>query len=151
LRYARTLLRLSDHTMGVGVAVASIALGASVVEKQLTLARAEGGVDSAVSLEPAEMHSLVVETERAWRSLGRVTYRTTAADEKSKVFRRPPHIARDLRAGEVLDAGAVRAIRPGLGLPPKLLELALGSPDSRDVARSTPLSWDPLIAKSGAK
>jgi N-acetylneuraminate synthase len=141
---------LSDHTMGVGVAVASIALGATVVEKHFTLARADGGVDSVFSLEPDEMRSLVVESERAWQSLGQVSYGMTAAEEKSKVFRRSLYIARDLRAGELLDAGAVRAVRPGLGLPPKFLELALGARVSRDVARGTPLSWDLLIAKSDA-
>lgn len=139
---------LSDHTMGVGVAVASIALGATVVEKHFTLARADGGVDSVFSLEPDEMRSLVVETERAWQSLGQVSYGMTAAEEKSKVFRRSLYIARDLRAGEVLDAGAVRPVRPGMGLPPKFLELALGARVSRDVARGTPLSWDLLIHKN---
>lgn len=138
---------LSDHTMGVGVSVASIALGATVVEKHFTLSRADGGVDSAFSLEPDEMRSLVTETERAWQSLGRVSYGATAAEEKSRVFRRSLYIARDLRAGDLLDANAVRAIRPGGGLPPKYLDHALGSHVSRDVKRGTPLSWDLLIAK----
>ncbi|MBL8350029.1 MAG: pseudaminic acid synthase [Burkholderiaceae bacterium] len=139
---------LSDHTMGLGVSVASVALGASVIEKHFTLRRADGGVDSAFSLEPDEMHSLVVETERAWQSLGQVCYGATAAEEKSKVFRRSLYIARDLRAGDVLDASAVRAIRPGGGLPPKYLDQALGARVAHDVKRGTPLSWDLLIDKA---
>ena len=138
---------LSDHTMGVGVSVGSVALGATVIEKHFTLRRADGGVDSAFSLEPEEMKSLVVETERAWQSLGQVSYGATEAEEASKVFRRSLYIARDVKAGEVLDAGSVRAIRPGLGLPPKFLERALGAGVVRDAARGTPLTWDLLVAK----
>ena len=133
---------LSDHTMGLGVAVASVALGATVIEKHFTLRRADGGVDSAFSLEPDEMRSLVVETERAWQSLGQVCYGATAAEEKSKVFRRSLYIARDLHAGEVLDASAVRAIRPGRGLPPKYIDIFLGKAVKWDVKKGTPLSWD---------
>lgn len=133
---------LSDHTMGLGVSVASVALGATVIEKHFTLRRADGGVDSAFSLEPDEMRSLVVETERAWQSLGQVCYGATAAEEKSKVFRRSLYIARDLHAGEVLDASAVRAIRPGRGLPPKYIDIFLGKTVKWDVKKGTPLSWD---------
>lgn len=133
---------LSDHTMGVGVSVASVALGATVIEKHFTLHRADGGVDSAFSLEPEELRSLVVETERAWQALGRVAYGATAAEEKSKVFRRSLYVVRDLRAGDVIDETAVRAIRPGYGLPPKLLDVFLGKRVKRDIARGTPLSWD---------
>ncbi len=141
-----TEVGLSDHTMGTGVSVASVALGATVIEKHFTLARADGGVDSAFSMEPAEMAALVVESERAWQSLGRVTYGAASAqEEKSKVFRRSLYIARDLKAGECLDAGSVRAIRPGLGLPPKFIDMVMGKPVQRDVRRGTPLSWDLLI------
>jgi len=141
---------LSDHTMGVGVSVASVALGASVIEKHFTLSRADGGVDSAFSLEPAEMTSLVVESERAWQSLGQVYYGATAAEEPSKVFRRSLYVVRDLKAGEVLDESSLRAIRPGLGLPPKYLERALGARVVRDVARGTPLSWDLILQNAPA-
>jgi N-acetylneuraminate synthase len=133
--------------MGVGVSVASVALGATVIEKHFTLRRPDGGVDSAISLEPEEMKSLAVETERAWQSLGQVSYGATEAEEPSKVFRRSLYIARDVKAGEVLDAGTVRAIRPGLGLAPKFLERALGARVVRDAARGTPLTWDLLVAK----
>jgi pseudaminic acid synthase len=142
---------LSDHTMGVGVSVASVALGATVVEKHFTLRRADGGVDSTFSLEPEEMKSLVVETERAWQALGRISYGATAAEEKSKQFRRSLYIARDMKAGEVLDAQSLRAVRPGAGLAPKYLERALGAHLARDAARGTPLSWDLLIQRSDAK
>jgi len=110
---------LSDHTMGMGVSVASVALGATVIEKHFTLNRADGGVDSSFSMEPAEMTQLVVETERAWQALGRVAYGPTAAEEKSIVFRRSLYVVKDLQAGDVLSEDNVRAIRPGLGLPTK--------------------------------
>lgn len=141
-----TEVGLSDHTMGIGVAVASVALGATVIEKHFTLARADGGVDSAFSMEPAEMASLVVESERAWQALGRITYGAASAqEEKSKTYRRSLYIARDLKAGEVLDTSSVRAIRPGLGLAPKFIDMVMGKPVKRDVSRGTPVSWDLLL------
>ena len=133
---------LSDHTMGVGVSVASVALGATVIEKHFTLNRADGGVDSSFSMEPAEMTQLVVETERAWQALGRVAYGPTAAEEKSIVFRRSLYVVKDLQAGEKLTADNVRAIRPGLGLPTKYLDQVLGKTLKQSVARGTALSWD---------
>ena len=133
---------LSDHTMGVGVSVASVALGATVIEKHFTLNRADGGVDSSFSMEPSEMTQLVVETERAWQALGRVAYGPTAAEEKSIVFRRSLYVVKDLQAGEKLTADNVRAIRPGLGLPTKYLEQVLGKTVKQSVARGTALSWD---------
>jgi pseudaminic acid synthase len=133
---------LSDHTMGVGVSVASVALGATVIEKHFTLNRADGGVDSSFSMEPAEMTQLVVETERAWQSLGRVAYGPTAAEEKSIVFRRSLYVVKDMQAGEKLTADNVRAIRPGLGLPTKYLDQVLGKTLKQSVARGTALSWD---------
>lgn len=141
-----TEVGLSDHTMGTGVAVASVALGATVIEKHFTLARADGGVDSAFSMEPAEMASLVLESERAWQALGRVTYGAASAqEEKSKVYRRSLYIVRDLKAGELLDASSVRAIRPGLGLAPKFIDMVMGKSVKRDVKRGTPLAWDLLL------
>lgn len=132
---------LSDHTMGVGVSVASVALGASVIEKHFTLSRAEGGVDSAFSLEPAEMAALVAETGRAWEALGQVAYGPTSAERRSLQYRRSLYITADLRAGDVLDATNVRAIRPGLGLSPKHLDEVLGRAVTRDVPRGTPVNW----------
>ena len=135
---------LSDHTMGVGAAVASIALGATVIEKHFTLSRADGGVDSTFSLEPHEMASLVVESERAWQALGAVQYGATAEEEKSKVFRRSLYICEDLRAGEPLTTSNLRAIRPGLGLAPKFRDVVLGRKVKVAVRKGTPLSWDLL-------
>ncbi len=135
---------LSDHTMGVGVAVASVALGASVVEKHFTLRRADGGVDSSFSMEPAEMAQLVAETERAWQALGQVAYGPTEAERKSVQFRRSLYICKDLHAGELLTPDNLRAIRPGKGLPTKYLELFMGRAVRVDVKRGTPVSWDIL-------
>ena len=136
---------LSDHTMGIGASVAAVALGAVVIEKHFTLARADGGVDSAFSLEPAELRSLVVETERAWLSLGAIQYGPSAAEEPARSRRRSLYVVADLKAGDRLNAQSVRAIRPGLGLAPKYMEQILDRPVNRDIARGTPLSWD-LIA-----
>lgn len=133
---------LSDHTMGVGVAVAAVALGATVVEKHFTLSRADGGVDSTFSLEPAELAALVIETERAWQSLGHVTYGPTDAERKSLVFRRSIYVAEDMKAGEAFDARNLRIVRPGYGLPPKLIDNILGKRITRDAPKGTPLSWD---------
>lgn len=135
---------LSDHTMGVGVSVASVALGATVVEKHFTLNRADGGVDSSFSMEPAEMSSLVVETERAWQALGSVSYGATAAEEKSKVFRRSLYVAENMKAGDILTPANLRAIRPGLGLPPKFMEIVMGKAVKVDVKKGTALFWDLL-------
>jgi pseudaminic acid synthase len=135
---------LSDHTMGVAVSVASVALGATVIEKHFTLNRADGGVDSSFSMEPAEMAQLVVESERAWQALGNVTYGAMEAEKKSIQFRRSLYITRDLRAGEKLTQENIRAIRPGLGLPTKYFEVMLGKTVVRDVARGTPLQWSLL-------
>jgi N-acetylneuraminate synthase len=132
---------LSDHTMGVGAATAAVAHGASVVEKHFTLRRADGGVDSAFSLEPEELKLLVEETTRAWQSLGRVSYGPSAAEQKSLVFRRSIYVAEDLKAGDVLSATNLRCIRPGLGLPPKYYESLIGRRVSVDVRRGTPMQW----------
>jgi N-acetylneuraminate synthase len=135
---------LSDHTMGVGVSVASVALGASVVEKHFTLSRADGGVDSAFSMEPAEMAQLVVESDRAWQALGKISYGPTLAEKKSLQYRRSLYVVQDIKAGDVLTKENVRAIRPGLGLPTKYLEEVLGKTVNQDVKRGTALGWGML-------
>ena len=132
---------LSDHTMGVGVSVASVALGAIVIEKHFTLDREEGGVDSTFSMEPAEMAQLVIETKRAWQSLGQISYGPTDAEKKSLQFRRSLYVVKDLKAGDVLTSENVRCIRPGLGLPPKYLEVVLGKVIRQDVPRGTALTF----------
>ena len=133
---------LSDHTMGVGVSVASIALGATVIEKHFTLNRNDGGVDSNFSMEPIEMEQLVLETERAWQAMGQVSYGATEAEKKSMVFRRSLYIVKDLKAGDVLTIENVRAIRPGLGLATKYLNVVLGKSVGIDVKRGTALTWE---------
>jgi pseudaminic acid synthase len=135
---------LSDHTMGVGVAVAAVGLGASVIEKHFTLRRADGGVDSAFSLEPEEFALLRAETERAWQSLGKITYGGTAAEAKSRAFRRSIYVARALRKGEVLDRENCRIVRPGFGLEPKFYDIVLGKPVNADIPAGTPLGWHHL-------
>lgn len=137
---------LSDHTMGIGVSVASVALGATVIEKHFTLRRADGGVDSSFSMEPAEMSALVVETERAWQSLGDVSYGPTEVEKKSLRFRRTLYVTADLQPGDRLTPSNLRAIRPGGGLPPKYLEVFMGQRVARAVKRGTPVSWDLLAA-----
>ena len=133
---------LSDHTPGIGAAVAAVALGATVIEKHFTLRRADGGVDSTFSLEPEELAALVVETERAWLALGQVRYGPTEAEVASRIFRRSLYIVRDLRRGDLLSADNLRAIRPGLGLPPKYYDQLLGRRLARDARRGTPVSWE---------
>jgi N-acetylneuraminate synthase len=136
---------ISDHTMGIGVSVAAVALGATVVEKHFTLQRADGGVDSAFSMEPQEMAQLVIETERAWQALGKVQTGPTAKEKASLVFRRSLYVVADIKAGEKLTPANVRAIRPGNGIAPKFYDEVIGKTAKRDIARGTPLSHD-LIA-----
>ncbi|HVL41418.1 MAG TPA: pseudaminic acid synthase [Brevundimonas sp.] len=135
---------LSDHTMGCGVSVAAVAMGAVLIEKHFTLRRSDGGVDSTFSMEPEEFRQLRTETERAWQAMGRVTYGGTKAEENSRIFRRSLYIARDMKAGEVLTPESLRIIRPGYGLSPKFYEELLGKAVKRDVTLGTPAGWDLL-------
>lgn len=135
---------LSDHTLGIGVAVASVALGASVIEKHFTLSRADGGVDAAFSLEPDEMAQLVRECRSAALAMGEVCYKIAEQEKKSLRFRRSLYIVEDMKAGDVITAENMRRIRPGLGLSPKYYEAVLGRRVKCDVARGTALSWDVL-------
>ena len=132
---------LSDHTAGLGASVASVVLGATVIEKHFTLNRADGGVDSAFSMEPTEMAQLVTETKRAWEALGKVSYGSTETEKESIKFRRSLYVVKDVKAGEVLTTDNVKAIRPGLGLGTKYLERLLGKPLKQDVKRGTALAW----------
>lgn len=131
---------LSDHTMGCGAAVASVAFGATVIEKHFTLKRADGGVDSTFSLEPEEFKILSKETERAWQALGHVSYGTSGKkEEKSKAFRRSIYITRDVKAGDVFNADNLRCVRPGFGLETKHYEKLLGQKATRDLKAGTPM------------
>jgi len=133
---------LSDHTMGIGVAIGAIALGARIIEKHFTLSRDEGGVDSAFSLEPKELKALVTEAQRTFLSLGKVTYGILQVEDKSKLFKRSIYVVKDIKAGERFSSENVRVIRPGLGLPSKFLEKILNSCASRDIISGTPLRWE---------
>ena len=133
---------LSDHTMGVGASVAAVAHGATVIEKHFTLRRADGGVDSAFSLEPEELKMLVVETERAWQSLGGVFYGPTEAEKASLQFRRSLYIAEDIKAGEELTPKNLRIVRPGKGLPPKYYDILLGRKVNRDLKKGSAMKWE---------
>ena len=136
---------ISDHTMGIGVSVAAVALGATVIEKHFTLQRSDGGVDSAFSMEPQEMAQLVIETERAWQSMGKVQHGPTEKEKASLVFRRSLYVVAEIKAGEKLSSVNVRAIRPGNGIAPKFYDEVIGKTAKRDISRGTPLSHD-LIA-----
>lgn len=142
----RCYVGLSDHTLGVNVATGSVALGAIAIEKHLTLKRSDGGVDAGFSLEPEEMAALVSASATVWASLGTPTYGPTKQERDSLVFRRSLYIVRDIETGAVLTRDNLRAIRPGFGLPPKLLTTFLGKRVVKDVKRGTPLSLD-LIEK----
>lgn len=135
---------LSDHTMGIGVSVAAVALGATVIEKHFTLARADGGVDSAFSLEPDELAALVTETERAWQALGRVSYGPTDTEKNSLKFRRSLYVVEDIKKGDLFGPHNLRAIRPGCGLAPKHIEQFMGRHASQNIQRGSALTWEML-------
>ncbi len=135
---------LSDHTMGTGVPCAAVAMGASLVEKHFCLSRAEGGVDSAFSLEPEELKALVIETERAWQSIGQVQYGVQASELKSVDFKRSIYVVSNIERGEVFTEKNTRIIRPGDGLQPKYWDEIIGKKANKSIARGTPLTWDLL-------
>jgi pseudaminic acid synthase len=133
---------LSDHTMGIGVSVASVALGATFIERHFTIARSDGGVDSTFSMEPAELKQLVAETRCAWQALGKVSYGPTADEKKSLQFRRSLYVTKDMLAGEPFAQTNLKAIRPGLGLPPSFYQTLIGKRVNRAIKRGTPVSLD---------
>jgi N-acetylneuraminate synthase len=133
---------LSDHTLGIGASMSAIAHGATIIEKHFTLNRADGGVDSAFSMEPEEMKQLVIETERAWQSLGKVTYGPTETEKGSHKFRRSLYIAEDMKKGEILNENNLRIVRPGLGLSPKHYDIVLGRKVKKDVKKGSSVSWE---------
>lgn len=133
---------LSDHTPGIGAAVAAVALGACLIEKHVTLSRAEGGVDAAFSLEPAELAALVTESERAWRALGRPVLGPSESEREGLRFRRSLYVVADVRAGDAVSAANVRSIRPAGGLAPDMISRVVGRTFRKAVPRGTPLTWD---------
>ena len=136
------LVGLSDHTPGLGAAVAAVALGACAIEKHVTLARDDGGVDSDFSLEPAELAALVSETRVAWEALGEPRLGPVAGEAESRRLRRSLYVVEDVRAGDKVGPENVRSIRPAGGLAPDALESITGRPFLRDVPRGTALTWD---------
>jgi len=136
---------LSDHTLGIGAAVAAVAFSATVIEKHFTLMRSDGGVDSTFSLEPAEMAALVTETQRAHQALGEIRYGPTEVEKDARLRRRSLYIGEDMRAGELLTVKNLRRIRPGKGLLPKYYEMLLGKRVKIDVSKGTPVSWDLIL------
>lgn len=138
---------LSDHTLGIGVPVAAVALGATIIEKHFTIDREDGGVDSAFSSDPTELKQLVEEVGRAWESLGHVHVGPTEAEMNSLIYRRSVYVVEEMRAGDEFTLSNLRCIRPGHGLPPKSLDMVLGLRASHDISRGTPLSWNLLSQK----
>lgn len=136
---------LSDHTLGIGAAVASVALGASVIEKHFTASRADGGVDSAFSLEPTEMKILVEEANRAYEALGEIHYGISEQEKKSLQFRRSLYIVEDMKAGDIITKKNMRSIRPGLGLSPKYYDIVLGKRLNKACHRGTALNWELIL------
>jgi pseudaminic acid synthase len=140
---------LSDHTLGIGTGIASVALGAVLVEKHFTLSRDDGGVDAFFSLDPEEFQMLCQESRRAWESLGKIAYGPVGKEKDYLKCRRSLYVVKDMKEGEPFTAKNVRGIRPGLGLPIKYFDVFKGAKSSKNVERGTPLSWD-LIRKSKA-
>ena len=136
---------LSDHTLGIGVAVASVAMGASIIEKHFTIRRADGGVDSQFSLEPKEMSDLVKESTRAWESLGKISYGASAKEQKSRVFRRSIYVAENISRDEVFTSRNLRIVRPGYGAEPEFLEYLLGKKSPRKLAKGQALRIEDLL------
>lgn len=133
---------LSDHTLGCGVAVASVVFGSSVIEKHLTLSREEGGVDASFSLEPEEFKRLVEETYKAWQAIGDVHYGPTETEKASTKYRRSLYITQSVKKGDALTKESLRVIRPGFGLAPKYYDILLGKKVNKGIAKGTPVTWD---------
>jgi N-acetylneuraminate synthase len=139
---------ISDHTLGIGVSVAAVALGAVIIEKHFTLARADGGVDSAFSMEPEEMKSLVVESERAWQSLGQIHYGPTAAERVAVTRRRSIYLSEDVHPGDTLGPHNLRIVRPGSGLAPKYWDLVQGQKTRVAAKKGTAVTWEWLLGEA---
>ena len=138
---------LSDHSMGVGVALASVAIGATIIEKHFTISRGDGGVDSSFSMEPNEMGYLVSESKKAWKAIGKVQYGPTESEIKSLRFKRSIYIVKNIKKNEILTRDNLRVIRPGFGIEPKFLDIIIGMKVNSDIKVGTPLTWDLIKAK----
>lgn len=143
-KMTNTLVGVSDHTLGTGVSVAAVALGAVVIEKHITLDRKDGGVDSSFSMEPHEFSDLVFQANQAWQALGSITYGGTKNEEKSKIYRRSIYIIKDIRMGDAITTDNIAIIRPALGLAPKYYDSLLGKVASRDLKKGHATTWDDI-------
>lgn len=141
-KFPQCKVGLSDHTLGIGAAVASVALGAEVIEKHFTLCRADGGVDSAFSMEPTEMKQLVEECNNAYLALGKVNYELSESEKNSLKFRRSLYVAKDIKKGEKFAAENIRSVRPGYGLHPRCYEEILGKTATKDLSFGTPMKME---------
>jgi N-acetylneuraminate synthase len=142
---------LSDHTLGTVASIAAVALGATLIEKHVTLDRSAGGPDSTFSLEPGELATLVSSTKAAWSALGRVRYELKPSEEANVRFRRSIYAVTDIEAGDTFTEHNIRSIRPGYGLPPKHLPQILGARAAHQISRGTPLDWNMVTKPSEAK
>ena len=135
-----TEVGISDHTLGIGVPLVSIGYGATFIEKHFTLNRSDGGVDSQFSLEPNELKSLVIESKRAWESIGKITYGPSDEEKSSMIFKRSIYIAKNIKKGEIFNQSNIRVIRPGYGCSPKFYESLIGKKAKKDFLAGTPLN-----------
>ncbi|HJN01665.1 MAG: pseudaminic acid synthase [Nitrospinae bacterium] len=138
---------ISDHVMGIGVAIAAVAVGAVMVEKHFTLKRDDGGIDSAFSIEPKELKMLVTESHKAWQSLGCIKYGPTDAEKESARYRRSIYVSQDINKGDLLTEKNLRIVRPGFGILPKYYDMFLGKKASVDVKKGTPVNWSLILGK----
>jgi pseudaminic acid synthase len=136
---------LSDHTLGIGASIASVALGAQVIEKHFTLSRADGGVDSAFSIEPHELKNLVTESKIAYNALGKIQYGVDLSEKKNVIFKRSIYVSKDIKKGEKFSSDNIRIIRPGDGLSTEFYELLIGKIARNNINKNTPLQWDNIL------
>ena len=137
-----TLVGLSDHTLDNTTAVASVVLGACVIEKHFTLDRNGGGADDSFSLEPADLQALCRDTKTAWQALGNVEYALKSSEQGNAQFRRSLYFVKDMKAGDMIDATCIRSVRPGFGLPPKFYDELIGKRVTQDISANTKTAWD---------
>jgi len=135
----RLVTGLSDHTLGCATAIASVVMGASIIEKHLTLDREGGGPDDSFSLEPRELAALCRDTRTAWEALGRIDYGRKSSEQGNVQFRRSLYFVKPMKAGDIIASDTIRSVRPGFGLPPKYKDEVIGKRLRQDVAENTPV------------
>ena len=140
-----TEVGISDHTLGIGVPIAAISFGASVIEKHFTLSRSDGGVDSQFSLEPDELRSLVNESKRAWQAIGKISYGPSEDEKSSMIFKRSIYISENIKKGEIFTTKNIRIVRPGFGCSPEFYESLLGKVANKDFDSGNPLKLEDIL------